>query len=137
MHKGTYLLFLEFRAQRTVDIGKLGTITVEEGEYCYVGSAMNGLGSRIRRHLSDKKKIHWHIDHLTTIADAMEAYVSLPPTDECELSRMAKESGGLEVFKGFGCSDCRCHTHLFLMNGASKPKLLNMSDTVPFLQGYE
>jgi Uri superfamily endonuclease len=137
MRKGTYLLFLTLRRQQRISIGSLGVIDIGEGEYCYVGSAMNGLDSRLKRHFSGEKKIRWHIDRLTVPADAKEAYVSLHPIGECELSAMAERCGCTPVFKGFGCSDCRCATHLFHVTEASKQKLLNMSDTIPFLHQYD
>jgi Uri superfamily endonuclease len=93
---------------------------------------MNGLEQRIRRHLSEEKKIHWHIDNLTVIADAMEAYVSLEPIKECALAKMAAESGCVPAAKGFGCSDCRCGTHLFITDERSKKELLKATSVVPF-----
>jgi len=132
MLKGTYLLFMTFLNDRRVDAGSLGAIEINAGEYCYVGSAMNGLRRRIERHLSPEKTIRWHIDRLTVTADAKEAFVSLAPIPECELAEMAEREGCIPVFKGFGCSDCRCDTHLFATDGRSKQRLLDSSDTVPF-----
>ena len=132
--KGTYLLFLVFEERRTAEAGALGTLCVEAGEYCYIGSAMNGLEGRIGRHLRPHKTMHWHIDRLTVCADRMEAYVSADPISECALSGMALAAGGKEAFKGFGCSDCGCRTHLFLMDAGSKQKLIDMSGTTPFLR---
>ena len=129
--KGTYLLFLTFAETQEIHTGSLGILAVK-GEYCYVGSALNGIDSRIKRHFSKEKKTRWHIDHLTLSADTTEAYISLVPIPECTLSEMAENSGCIPVFKGFGCSDCRCRTHLFSINETSKQKLLNMSNAAPF-----
>jgi Uri superfamily endonuclease len=131
MRKGTYILFLTFHTTQNVNVGALGTLTVEKGEYCYVGSAMNGLDSRILRHLSKKKKIRWHIDNLTLSADEAEAFIS-SDTKECELARIAEDSGCVPVFKGFGSSDCDCFTHLFAVNVHSKEELLRTSAVLPF-----
>jgi len=130
--KGTYLLFLKFYGPRDVSVGALGTLSIAAGEYCYVGSAMNGLDERLGRHLSKDKRIRWHIDRLTSCADDMYAFVSLDPIPECVLSETAKGCGCHPVFKGFGCSDCRCWTHLFLVDDPSKQRLLRETGVMPF-----
>ncbi|WP_429615053.1 DUF123 domain-containing protein, partial [Sphingobium olei] len=45
------------------------------GWYVYAGSAYGpgGLRARIRRHLRRGKLLHWHIDHLTSTAAAIQA----------------------------------------------------------------
>lgn len=108
---GIYALFIEMDSDKSIRVGALGLIDLPKGTYCYIGSAMNGLDSRILRHLTTEKKIHWHIDHLTTSADKMEAYYRLDG-EECALRRTAEECGMTPIVRGFGCSDCRCDTHL-------------------------
>ena len=123
IRKGTYILIFDMPDIR-IEAGALGTIDICEGTYCYAGSAMNGLDQRIGRHLSKKKKIHWHIDHLTTECGRIEAYEAVPPEiTECMLGRIVLESGGAGIVKGFGCSDCRCRTHLFLLDRESEERL--------------
>ena len=123
--KGTYVLFLTFSAPRTLEVGALGTVHLDAGMYCYVGSAMNGLDQRVGRHLSRDKKVRWHIDRLTLSADLVEAAESYPDCiPECELARIAVLSGCLPAVKGFGCSDCRCLTHLFWVPPGSRDNLL-------------
>jgi len=119
-----------FRRAVTADVGSLGTLTVKEGEYCYTGSAMNGLEQRIGRHFSKDKKMHWHIDRLTVSADTMEAFVS--DKDECALAGTAEECGCTPAFSRFGSSDCRCRTHLFRVDKRTKKELLKASAAVPF-----
>lgn len=63
--KGTYLFLIEIKSTVELHVGKLGKQVLEAGYYLYVGSALNGLGSRISRHLQVDKKLHWHIDYLT------------------------------------------------------------------------
>jgi Uri superfamily endonuclease len=130
--KGTYLLFVTLDGPMTVNTGSLGTVSFEKGEYCYAGSAMNGLDGRIMRHFAKEKRIRWHIDRLTVISDGKEAYVSFS-VPECALAEMAAESGCIPVHKGFGCSDCKCGTHLFLVSEDSKRRLLGTSGADPFL----
>jgi len=123
IRKGAYILILEM-PETQIRVGALGIVDVREGTYCYVGSAMNGLDQRIGRHLSKKKKLHWHIDYLTDACAGIEAYeAAVPGTTECELGRAVLESGGSGFAKGFGCSDCKCMTHLFFLTESSKEKL--------------
>ena len=53
--KGCYCLIINVDSKKTTKIGKLGKIQFEKGYYIYVGSAMNSLMARIKRHLSDEK----------------------------------------------------------------------------------
>lgn len=63
--KGSYCLIINIKKDTEIKIGrKLGIINFKKGCYVYVGSAMNCLESRVKRHLSDNKKKHWHIDYL-------------------------------------------------------------------------
>ncbi len=113
--KGTYALFIILTEDKELDIGSLGRIVFKAGEYCYVGSAMNGLEHRIKRHISHNKKIHWHIDKLTIEAHSIQAYISEGEkmVPECTISDTARKLGLTPVIKGFGSSDCNCYTHLF------------------------
>ncbi len=111
--KGSYCLVVELDTEKTIKIGrKLGKLNFKEGYYVYVGSAMNSLTARINRHLSDEKKLHWHIDYLlenTEIKDVI--YAESTEKIECELSNnLSKKTRGI---KDFGCSDCTCESHLY------------------------
>ncbi|AIZ56488.1 hypothetical protein Mpt1_c06010 [Candidatus Methanoplasma termitum] len=123
VRKGTYILIFDLPEIR-IEVGALGLIELSEGSYCYVGSAMNGLDQRLERHMSKKKKVRWHIDYLSTVCSCMEAYVvndkSIP---ECGLCAVVQKNGGKGIARGFGCSDCKCQTHLFGLTGEAKRKL--------------
>lgn len=55
--KGCYCLIIKLSNNSKIKIGKkLGKLDFTKGHYVYVGSAMNSLESRIKRHLSDEKK---------------------------------------------------------------------------------
>ncbi len=116
-------MFMTFFRDVRTDVGALGSVTIRKGEYCYIGSAKNGLDQRIARHMSKDKKIHWHIDHLTIIADVIEAFDTVS-MEECELRKAAGSSGMVPAVKGFGCSDCRCDTHLLMSDGVSKRRFI-------------
>ena len=119
--KGCYCLIIDLDKTSKIKIGKLGKINFNKGNYVYVGSAMNSLTSRINRHLSDKKKLHWHIDYLLKNENAKISEVIYNVSEkkiECELSQAISQSNGI---KDFGCSDCDCESHLYYFknrNGA-------------------
>ena len=123
IRKGTYILILDIPGIR-IRVGALGPVDLKEGCYCYVGSAMNGLDQRIGRHLSKKKKLRWHIDHLTMVSSRTEAYESVgPEVTECMLGDIVRQNGGVPAVKGFGCSDCSCGTHLFFLEKEAEKRL--------------
>ncbi|MDR2545214.1 MAG: DUF123 domain-containing protein [Methanobrevibacter sp.] len=84
----------------------------KKGYYVYVGSGMNSLIGRLKRHLSSDKKKHWHIDYFLCSKHTKIKEILFNVSEkkiECDL---AKEINGLEIDK-FGASDCRCNSHLF------------------------
>lgn len=126
IRKGTYVLFLTVSRDSTIRAGSLGDLRIPAGEYCYVGSAMNGIDQRLERHLSKDKRMRWHIDYLTMCSECISAFESYPDhIPECELAGMVEAAGSVPVFKGFGCSDCRCWTHLFRVTDASKREIVS------------
>ncbi|WP_407411289.1 GIY-YIG nuclease family protein [Methanobrevibacter sp.] len=111
--KGCYCLIIKLKKDSTIRIGKkLGKIEFNQGYYVYVGSAMNSLIARIERHLSDDKKMHWHVDYLLKKAEISDViYNQSKRKIECDLSRyISKQAEGI---KDFGCSDCECESHLY------------------------
>jgi len=88
-------------------------VTFPRGYYCYVGSAMNNLEKRINRHMSEKKRFHWHIDWFLEYANIVDVKrIESDKRLECFLSRdIASLSDGV-IMKGLGSSGCSCETHL-------------------------
>ena len=110
--KGSYLLVLEIEKERLIKIGSLGEIFFNTGYYVYVGSALNGLNQRIKRHLRKKKKIHWHIDYLLNYAKIIDVFIKEEDNkEECYIAQVFMQN--LPFVSGFGCSDCTCSSHLF------------------------
>ena len=110
--KGSYVLLIELKDNRRILIGKLGKQYFKKGFYLYVGSALNGLENRIRRHLSKKKKLHWHIDYLLQYANVVCVfYIEGTRRMECLIAESLSKN--LLSISGFGCSDCNCKSHLF------------------------
>ncbi len=108
--KGIYVLLIEL--PEPAEIKTLSrTFSIAKGYYAYVGSAMNNLEARIARHLSKEKKRHWHIDYLLDRA-IVRAVVSARSDTRLECP-IACGLSQLTPVAGFGCSDCRCRSHLF------------------------
>lgn len=104
--KGGYILLLKLDAEKTINVGSLGTILFPQGFYAYLGSALGSFKSRISRHLAEGKKPKWHIDYLLNEAEALR--VILYETEqrlECLLSQALVDQ--FSFVPGFGSSDCR------------------------------
>ncbi|MFZ2654380.1 MAG: GIY-YIG nuclease family protein [Victivallales bacterium] len=109
-----------------IRVGALGSLLFRKGFYSYTGSAMGGLEARIKRHLRKDKRLHWHIDYLLGKAEiirvlAMETNIK---SEECMAAARLEKSGGIPV-GGFGCSDCKCKSHLFHFKSPSMMKIDN------------
>lgn len=112
---GTYLLSIHLDRDRTIQVGRLGQIAFRAGWYVYVGSALGGLGARLRRHARQEKPHHWHIDALRAVGTLAEVAVR-PGAEriECAVAAtVAALPGATQPVPRFGSSDCRCQTHLF------------------------
>jgi Uri superfamily endonuclease len=122
--KGTYCLIINLKIDTTIEVGKLGSINFKKGYYVYVGSALNSLESRLKRHLRSNKKIFWHVDYLlaSSSADIDEIVFAVDDNKwECTLATEISDEG-IEI-PGFGCSDCKCSSHLFkFKNGETSIK---------------
>ena len=85
------------------------------GTYIYAGSAYGpgGIGARLRRHFQREKKLHWHVDRLTSVAESIQA-LAIEQGSECEIvARLGNLPGVRHPVAGFGSSDCRiCCSHL-------------------------
>jgi len=117
--RGSYLLILNLKRNRKIDIGKLGEVHFRKGFYIYVGSAMANLSKRMERHRHLRKQHHWHIDELRAIAE-FHSILAIRSSDrlECEIAEAMSEIAEWSI-PGFGSTDCSCETHLFGM--ASNP----------------
>ncbi|MEO0102860.1 MAG: GIY-YIG nuclease family protein [candidate division WOR-3 bacterium] len=110
--KGSYLLLLKNDKEQIIKVGALGKINFRPGYYLYVGSALNNLEKRIKRHKRKRKKKFWHIDYLTTKFQFLGAK-GFPPAkkNECQIASRLKKN--FFSIKNFGASDCSCPSHLF------------------------
>lgn len=113
--KGVYLLVVKIDGK--IDLGRW---SLSEGYYVYVGSAggPGGLASRLVRHFRRVKRVHWHIDRLTSRGDVtvLGAFYSVGiwgrEAEAC-LSGCLEDEGFI-VINGFGSSDDKSSKgHLF------------------------
>lgn len=110
-----------------VNVGRLGKNVFSAGWYAYVGSALGkgGLAARLKHHLGETQKPHWHIDYLKKRARIVQIWVTEHGRrQECRWAAALRNMAGAAVpAAGFGASDCRCESHLFYF-----PKPLRLTD---------
>lgn len=109
---GGYVLLARLAKRRTVKAGRLPALSFSGGYYAYVGSALNGIPARLRRHLNPAKKIRWHIDYLLQKAIVTDIIIG-ETRDRVECAIAGAIGSRFESIPGFGASDCGCHSHLF------------------------
>lgn len=113
--RGTYLVQLHLPGDLRLEVGHLGPREFPAGHAVYVGSAMNGLAARLGRHRRGTGRPHWHLDHLRREARFVEGWPLRSALRlECELAGALAGLPGVRSVPGFGCSDCRCPSHLVL-----------------------
>ena len=117
---GAYALVIRLETMFAARIGALGEKVLTPGTYIYLGSARGkgGMEARVRRHLKQDKRIHWHIDYLTG-AGTVTDIALWPGGDECALVNHLSAGPGVTFpAPGFGSSDCRlCAAHLLAAAG--------------------
>jgi Uri superfamily endonuclease len=127
MLKGLYCLEIYNSILQNIKAGKRYNICFDKGYYFYIGSALNGIESRVLRHLRNYKKFFWHIDYLLSNKDvaikkiyylSLRSYKTYKNTNynkylrkECEVAQNIKSYTC--PIKRFGSSDCGCCSHLF------------------------
>lgn len=107
----SYQLYLEVKSPVHILVGRLGYRLFPRGRYVYTGSARKNMRARILRHISARKKNHWHIDYLLSAKGVNICKIIMSDLEECRLNRMCE---GEIVVKGFGSTDCHdgCGSHL-------------------------
>lgn len=113
----TYQLLIEVTEVVCVRVGRLGTFDFPAGRYVYTGSALRNFEARVSRHLSETKKLHWHIDYLLAAPGVRVTGVLRHGQAECKINQQTR---GEIVAIGFGASDCRagCGSHLKRLGSA-------------------
>ena len=124
--KGVYILNIFLKKDIRLRVGSLGVMEFKKGYYIYTGSAMGGLEQRIRRHLRKTKKLHWHVDYLLQKAEIKDVRIkeSFSKQEECRTANLLSAAGGA-IVPGFGCSDCKCKTHLYYFKNPFTTRIAN------------
>lgn len=112
--KGSYVLLIKLSEEQIITIGSLHTRCFSGGYYAYVGSAMGGFKSRLDRHLKQNKRPHWHIDYLLQRA-SISGIILCESREKVECTIAQALECRFDSVPGFGSSDCRCRSHLFLV----------------------
>jgi Uri superfamily endonuclease len=116
---GTYALILKSRSKAKAQVGRWGQLDLIQGYYIYVGSAFGpgGVRARVSRHCRKTKVKHWHIDYLREFLRPVGAWYS-HDTEQLEhhWAQVLSDMGSMSSVQGFGCSDCECYSHLFLIS---------------------
>ena len=126
---GCYSLVIQLKQRKKIRVGKLGKAEFQPGLYVYTGSAMGGLRARLLRHLSDTKKMRWHIDHFLNDKQTSVKRIFLypaAPAQECRQNqKIAATRGARSALCKFGASDCNsgCHSHLIFFPRGSRPRI--------------
>ncbi len=113
---GIYTLIIHLIGELEISVGSLGKISFAAGYYSYTGSGRGPGGlKRVQRHLQVltgiKTTKRWHIDYLLPYTSIQEVFITPTQEDlECQIARSIGKL--LASIKGFGCSDCRCQSHL-------------------------
>jgi endonuclease-3 len=136
--KGSYVLILLLADDIDLAIGKLGRFHFRKGYYYYIGSALGTGGfKRVIRHFNVAKGKNstrkWHIDHLLPYLEVSCA-VLFPSQQalECKIAQILHRS--MDQIPGFGCSDCKCCSHLLFGKEDIRDEIMKLS---PGLMGNE
>lgn len=112
--RGAYLLLIALGHPLQFELGRR-PLRFGPGLYAYAGSARGpgGIRARLARHFRREKKLHWHVDRLTTAAARVSA-LAIAGGAECNVAaRLAASRRFVFAHPGFGSSDCRkCESHL-------------------------
>lgn len=111
---GAYGLMI--RIDRPAEIKRRGrSWRIPAGWHVYAGSAYGpgGVAARLGRHFREDKPLRWHVDALTTQADALAAFAYEGGAECALVAGLLAQPGFSAPAPGFGSSDCRvCPAHL-------------------------
>ena len=118
---GTYVVLLVPQQQGTIQIGRLGPLTLNgvEEVFLYVGSALGpgGVAARCRHHHRIASRPHWHLDALRPYCDLIGVWVTYGQErlEHRWAQALSALPGARWPLPRFGASDCRCPAHLIAL----------------------
>lgn len=117
--RGAYIILLFNQEDKEISFSrglKDKAMLFRRGFYTYIGSALRGLSSRVRRHLNQTNKAFWHIDYIKGDMKILKTFtIRSPRKIECEIAKELKEIAD-DYIPNFGSSDCKCESHLLYFN---------------------
>jgi Uri superfamily endonuclease len=129
--RGIYTLIVEILEPMSTKIGSLGIIRFPASLYLYTGSALGpgGVEARVGRHLRCRKRLFWHIDHLTVdrrITVVAHVAVDCLRRMECRINQKLASLPKAAPILRFGASDCNhsCASHLIQIDNSSLDMLM-------------
>ncbi|MHC1627692.1 MAG: GIY-YIG nuclease family protein [Candidatus Nezhaarchaeales archaeon] len=132
---GVYTIIISLQSDVEIRIGSLGNIKIKKGFYAYTGSGLGkgalSLRSRVLRHLKRNKRLKWHVDYLTSndVARIIGVVASEAEKEfECKIASHLNEHS--RYIKRFGCSDCKCASHLAILSCLSEDECLSYVEDV-------
>lgn len=122
---GVYLLKIKLAQKSKIKVGALGEKLFPAGYYFYAGTAQRNFESRLKRHYSQQKKLHWHIDYLLKKAELEADYAfEFKKQGECFLTEILNAAGAKTIVSSFGASDCSCNSHLLYFDFKKGAKIV-------------
>jgi len=112
-NSGLYLLFIKVSKKQKITVRSGKIFDISPGYYIYIGSAKRNLSQRLKRHASKEKKLFWHIDFLLEKGKLLSWSIVKDVKEECRLAEKIRCMYGAIPTIGFGCSDCKCESHLY------------------------
>lgn len=112
-NSGLYLLLIKLSQKNKITVRSGKVFNMLPGFYIYIGSAKKNLSQRLKRHASKYKKLFWHIDFLLEKSELLSEFIIKDEKNECRLAERISNMDGALPVKGFGCSDCKCESHLY------------------------
>ena len=123
--RGSYVILSWLAEEQIITAGSLNAFRFPRGHYAYVGSALGGFRARLYRHLRTEKKPRWHIDYLLQKA-SIDAIITCETEERTECAIAGTLGDRFDCVPGFGSSDCRCRSHLFLTNEEMAPVVMTI-----------
>ncbi len=139
--KGAYVLWLSPRCDGSVDIGRLGTLSLRPGVYAYVGSAMGpgGIAARVGHHLRVAARPRWHVDYLRAACRVVSVWYAVTEArvEYRWVEAVAGLAGAEPAMRGFGASDHPGATHLFRFDAVASPAAFSAAAGVTSIEVLE
>ncbi len=132
---GIYTILIHIQLDVNLKIGSLGILKIRKGFYAYTGSGQGrgalSLRGRVSRHISKRKKLKWHIDYLLSSNHVkVIGVVASQAGKEYECKVASAINGVSSCIRSFGCSDCKCTSHLALLPCGDENSCLKMIEQI-------